>query len=70
MPLFSVIKKNGEDERFEDYKFCRTREVFAIQLPIETIVAPVVKRDSTFDPQIDIVFGGNSGAKINKFLDL
>ena len=40
-----------------------------MQLPIETIVAPVGKSDSTFDLQTDIISGGNGGAKINKFLD-
>ena len=43
-------------------------EVSIIQLPIETVVAPVGKSDSTFDLQTDIFFGGNGGAKINKFL--
>ena len=39
------------------------------QLPIETIIARVGKSDPSFDLQADIIFGGNCGAKINKFLD-
>ena len=39
------------------------------QLPIETIIAPVGKSDPSFDLQADIIFGGNGGVKINKFLD-
>ena len=38
-------------------------------MPIETIIAPVGKSDPSFDLQADIIFGGNGGAKINKFLD-
>ena len=38
-------------------------------MPIETIIAPVGKSDPSFDLQTDIIFGGNGGAKINKFLD-
>ena len=38
-------------------------------MPIETIIAPVGKSNPSFDLQTDIVFGGNGGAKINKFLD-
>ena len=47
----------------------RTREVSITQLPIETMIAPVGKSGSTFDLQTDIIFGGNGGAKVNKFLD-
>ena len=36
---------------------------------IETIVAPVGKSDPVFDLQTNIIFGGNVGAKINKYLD-
>ena len=42
------------------------RRLSATQLPIETIVALVGQR---FDPANDTIFGGNGGAKINKFLD-
>ena len=38
-------------------------------MPIETIIAPVGKSDPSFDLQTDIIFGGNGGAKMNKFLD-
>ena len=38
-------------------------------MPIETIIAPVGKSDPSFDLQTDIIFGGNGGAKINKFID-
>ena len=38
-------------------------------MPIETIIAPVGKSDPSFDLQADIIFGGNGGGKINKFLD-
>ena len=38
-------------------------------MPIETIVAPVGKSNSAFELQTDIIFVGNGGAKINKFLD-
>ena len=43
--------------------------MYATQLHIETIVAPVGKSDPASDLQTDILFGGNGGAKINKFLD-
>ena len=39
------------------------------QLPIEAIVAPLGKKDPAFDLQTDIIFGGNGGAKVIKFLD-
>ena len=45
------------------------RGTFASQLSIETIVASVCKSDHSFDLQTDIIFGGNGGVKINKFLD-
>ena len=45
------------------------REVSVTQWPIETLVAPVVKSDPMIDLQIDIIFGGNGGVKVNKFLD-
>ena len=45
------------------------REVSITQLPIEAIIAPVDKSDPSFDLQADIIFGGNGGAKINKFLE-
>ena len=38
-------------------------------MPIESIVAPVDKSDHMFDLQTDIIFGGEGGAKVNKFLD-
>ena len=47
----------------------RTREVSITQLLIETIISPVGKSDPSFDLQAEIIFGGNGGAMINKFLD-
>ena len=44
------------------------KDVSATQLSFETIVVPVGKSNPAFDHQTDI-FGGNGGAKINKFLD-
>ena len=38
-------------------------------MPIENTVEPVDKSDPAFDLRTDIIFGGNSGAKVNKFLD-
>ena len=35
----------------------------------ETIVAAISKSDPAFDLHTDIIFGGNGGTKINKFLD-
>ena len=45
------------------------REVSVTQLPIEIIVALIGKSHPTFDLQTDIIFVGNIGAKVNKFLD-
>ena len=67
--ILCAIKKHGQDERLVEYQFCRTREVSITQFPLETIIAPVGKSDPSFDLQADIIFGGNGGAKINKFLD-
>ena len=46
------------------------REVSVIQLPIETIVAPVGKSNPTFDFQTEIIFGGNGRVKIKNSLNL
>ena len=45
------------------------REVSATQLPIKTLVVPIGKSDPALGLRTDIIFGGNVGAKINKFLD-
>ena len=65
----SSIKKHEQDERLVEYQFCRTKEVSVTQLPIETIIATVDKSDLKFHLQTDVIFGGNGGAKVNKFLD-
>ena len=36
---------------------------------MQNIEPPVGKSATAFDLQTDIIFGGNGGAKINKFLD-
>ena len=38
-------------------------------MPIDTIVAPVGKNEPALEFQTVIIFGGNGGAKINKFFD-
>lgn len=41
--------------------------VWANKLPIEGIVIPVVKRNSMFELQADIIFAARGGVKIKKF---
>ena len=62
------IKKHEEIKCLIKYKFCRTREISATQLPIETIVAPVSRSDPVFCLQTNIIFDGKKGAKIDSLI--
>ena len=60
------MKKHDEDKRLGEYQLYCRGEFSAIQLPIETIIAPVGKSAFAIDLQAYNIFGGNGAAKIKK----